>query len=41
MSWLQVEGDTIWAGHEVGEYEGDNNSVVSRWKVSGGEVTSW
>ena len=37
MSWLQVEGgDTIWAGHEVGEYEGDNNSVVSRWKVRGG-----
>ena len=33
MTWLQLDGDTIWAGHEVGEYEGVQNSVVSRWQV--------
>ena len=33
MTWLQLDGDTIWAGHEVGEYEGVGNSVVSRWQV--------
>ena len=22
MTWIQVDGDNIWGGHEVGEYEG-------------------
>ena len=22
MTWIQVDGDCIWGGHEVGEYEG-------------------
>ena len=34
MTWIQIDGDQIWAGHEVGEYEGQANSVVSRWQVS-------
>ena len=33
MTWLQVDGEYIWAGHEVGEYEGQQNSVVSRWRL--------
>ena len=35
MTWLQLDGDYIWAGHEVGEYEGRAGSVVSRWTVLG------
>ena len=35
MTWLQLDGDDIWAGHEVGEYEGQAGSVVSRWTVLG------
>ena len=35
MTWLQLDGDHIWAGHEVSEYEGEPFSVVSKWKVSG------
>ena len=34
MTWLQLDGDNIWAGHEVGQYQGEEGSVVSRWKVS-------
>ena len=34
MTWIQIDGDQIWAGHEVGEYEGQANSVISRWKVA-------
>jgi len=36
MTWLQLDGDYIWAGHEVGEYEGEAGSVVSRWTLLGG-----
>ena len=35
MTWLQVDGSTIWAGHEVGDYAGTPGSVVSRWEVFG------
>jgi len=35
MTWLQVDGSTIWAGHEVGDYAGYPGSVASRWEVSG------
>jgi len=35
MTWLQLDGDYIWAGHEVGEYDGEAGSVVSRWTVLG------
>ena len=35
MTWLQLDGQDIWAGHEVGEYEGEAGSVVSRWTVLG------
>ena len=35
-TWLQLDGDHIWAGHEVGEYEGEAGSVVSRWSLLGG-----
>ena len=34
MTWLQMDGDHIWAGHEVSEYEGQPFSVVSKWSVS-------
>jgi len=34
MTWLQVDGGVIWAGHEVGDYRGDPSSVASRWEVS-------
>ena len=33
MTWLQMDGDHIYAGHEVIEYQGQLNSVVSRWEV--------
>ena len=33
MTWLQLDGDYIYGGHEVIEYQGQLNSVVSRWKV--------
>ena len=39
MTWLQVDGSTIWAGHEVGEYEDTPGSVVSRWEASGDGLT--
>jgi 6-phosphogluconolactonase len=34
MTWLQLDGSTVWAGHEVGDYAGDASSVVSRWEVA-------
>jgi len=34
MTWLQLDGGAIWAGHEIGEYPGYETSVVSRWEVS-------
>merc|ERR1712038_1965886 len=34
MTWLQVDGGVVWAGHEVGDYHGDPTSVASRWEVS-------
>jgi len=34
MTWLQLDGDTIWGGHEVGDYDGVDGSVVSRWQIS-------
>ena len=27
MTWLQLDGDTIWAGHEVGEYNGESGNI--------------
>ena len=34
MTWLQMDGDHMWAGHEVGEYQGQPGSVVTRWRLS-------
>ena len=34
MTWLQLDGDNIWGGHEVGDYDGVDGSVVSRWQIS-------
>ena len=39
MTWLQVDGSTVWAGHEVGDYAGTPGSVASRWEVSGDGLT--
>jgi len=39
MTWLQLDGSSIWAGHEVGDYSGDGSSVVSRWEVSSDGLT--
>ena len=39
MTWLQVDGGNIWAGHEVGNYAGDDSSVVSRWEVAADGLT--
>ena len=33
MTWLQMDGEHIYAGHEVFKYQGQLNSVVSRWVV--------
>ena len=27
MTWLQLDGDNIWAGHEVGEYNGESGKI--------------
>jgi len=34
MTWLQLDGDNIWGGHEVGDYEGNAGSAISRWQIS-------
>jgi len=34
MTWLQLDGDTIWGGHEVGDYLGVPGSVISQWQIS-------
>eukprot|EP00092_Neocalanus_flemingeri_P008116 GFUD01008756.1.p1 GENE.GFUD01008756.1~~GFUD01008756.1.p1 ORF type:complete len:351 (+),score=110.46 GFUD01008756.1:40-1092(+) len=39
MTWLQVDGTNIWAGHEVGDHAGVQGSVVSRWEMSGDGLT--
>jgi len=39
MTWLQVDGGIIWAGHEVGDYAGVQESVLSRWEVSSDGLT--
>ena len=39
MTWLQVDGGNIWTGHEVGDYAGDDSSVVSRWEVAADGLT--
>ena len=39
MTWLQVDGTNIWAGHEVGDYAGVQGSVLSRWEVAGDGLT--
>jgi len=34
MTWLQVEGDMLYAAHEVEKYGGQDGGAVSRWKIS-------
>jgi len=35
MTWLQLDGNTIWGGHEVGDYDGVDGSVISKWQIIG------
>ena len=34
MTWLQVEGDKVYAAHEVDSYEGVPGGAISRWKMT-------
>jgi 6-phosphogluconolactonase len=35
MTWLQVEGDMVYAAHEVQSYGGAPGGAISRWKMTG------
>merc|ERR1711892_351657 len=34
MTWLQVEGDMVYAAHEVESYGGKAGGAISRWKMT-------
>ena len=34
MTWLQVEGDKVYAAHEVDSYEGVPGGAISRWNMT-------
>ena len=33
LTWLQLEGDTVWAAHEVETWAGQPGGAVSRWQL--------
>ncbi len=39
LTWIEVDGDNLYAVHELDEYEGQESGAISRWRLADDGMT--